>query len=367
MTADAVSTAMISGMDWRLVFDDLIGSSPNQKLWPDGMPIQHLKAWNQAVKVLNAKVEDWQFLVNFYERLLAGRDVLANPIAQVLEKISDDDWRKGPEHINPKFDEVLALYRADDEQAVIDATPVGETVEFDGEAQVLVLRPTDQIPDDHLENIVAQIAAARRVLDGPGGLGNAYQSLSDELRLLEQAETIYRDRPVLILRIVSQVLKRLAHKFGNGECPSPGQDTNIYDFQDRLKVVQFELVALNDQVRNYHEAMRPEVVESAVPSIVEAASVVAQASNTDLAKALEEEAGRLNDSTLDSVSRSNALLRILGLIVRGGKAVRTALKVSADTLKDVVVIGGATNAGLAWYFGPAYWEFVKAALKGLGL
>ena len=57
---------------------------------------------------------DWSFWIAWYERVLAGRDFLPNDMAPILNELRKADWNKGPAHINPLFDGVLAKYRAQD-------------------------------------------------------------------------------------------------------------------------------------------------------------------------------------------------------------------------------------------------------------
>ncbi len=58
---------------------------------------------------------NWSFWILWYERVRAGRDFHADKLAEILNPLREDDWKKGPAHINPLFDDLLALYREEDE------------------------------------------------------------------------------------------------------------------------------------------------------------------------------------------------------------------------------------------------------------
>jgi len=60
------------------------------------------------------KTADWSFWIAWDDRVLAGRDTLPEEMAKVLNPLHEEDWEKGPAHINPLFDEVLKKYREKD-------------------------------------------------------------------------------------------------------------------------------------------------------------------------------------------------------------------------------------------------------------
>ncbi len=365
--ADPIMKAANAANIWPLVRADLLG--PEAGIWPGGMPEDMVKIWVAAKQAMRAHDPSWEVWILWYERVIDGRDWHQDAMAKVLETFTEEaDWQGDPVVINGKFDEVLALYRAEDEQAVVDATPIGETVEFDPKQNLLVLRPRDQIDADDLSVILEEMAAARRIFDGSDGLSNAYQPLADELALLEDAETRYAKRPIHVMKTVTRVLRRLAHKAETGDCPTPEQDTKIKDFQLILEDVQIELAALNDDVRAWHNKTRPRVVADAVPLIVEGAQALTDASDPDLQGALEQVVDTLNGDAKDVEALEQANQRGAGLLVRSYRAAKPVLDETADTTKKVgVVVTGATatGGGLAWLASPAFREFVAAFLKGV--
>ena len=85
-------------------------------LWGDGaIPDALVQVWADAKTAMGKDPKaDWSFWIAWYERVLAGRDFLPNDMAPILNELRKADWNKGPAHINPLFDGVLAKYRAQD-------------------------------------------------------------------------------------------------------------------------------------------------------------------------------------------------------------------------------------------------------------
>lgn len=85
-------------------------------LWGDGaIPDALVQVWADAKTAMGKDPKaDWSFWIAWYERVLAGRDFLPNDMAPILNELRKADWNKGPVHINPLFDGVLAKYRAQD-------------------------------------------------------------------------------------------------------------------------------------------------------------------------------------------------------------------------------------------------------------
>lgn len=99
---------------WPLLEADLSGGRETP-LWPRSMPNQLSQAWEHTKYLLRRdSTADWPFWISWYERVLAGRDILPDAIGPILNTLTEKDWQKGPAHINPMFDAVLAMYRADD-------------------------------------------------------------------------------------------------------------------------------------------------------------------------------------------------------------------------------------------------------------
>ncbi|MBS1303817.1 hypothetical protein [Loktanella sp. SALINAS62] len=344
--------SLVPNRKWSEVNTDLLAKS-GDPVWYAKMSGEYRKSWEHVQDVFeNDPSADWSFWIAWYERVLSGRDFLAADMAEVLSTLGKDDWDKGPAHINPMFDGVLGLYRAQDADQIIAATPLGEDVTYDEENAVLVLRATDTIEQDYLVDVLGQISSACRLFESSDVARNSFP-LTTELRILDEAQTIHRDRPVLILKDVSRVLTRLAKKIAIGDCPSADQDAEIGDFQEILENVQLDLIGLSPEIRAYYQATRPAVPEGDVSLIAEGARAIAQSGDEALAEALTTEAAIIEDTEEDEVARRNALYRIAGLTARCYRAVRVTLKETASVVKDFAVIGGAYGA-VVYFSGPAF-------------
>ncbi len=371
-TAASSTAAFAAAILWQNVRLDLALAASTTKwmvpLWQDAEPpVDLAQDWTTARDVF-AKDTDgkWQFWIKWYDRILAGKNTHPDLMAPILNTLTKDDWLGDPAAVNVLFDDVLAVYEAEDAAAIEAATPLGETVVYDGQQDLLVLRPLDHIQDNYLTTIHSQIASAVRVLNISGTGANAYQPLSDEVAILGDAQTIHADRPVLILKGVSRVLKRLERKIQTGDCPSATQDANIEDFQSILIDVQGELVGFNDEVRAYFNASRPPVSEKSKAVFIAGATATLPHSDPALRDVLEGAIADLENSELDVDAAKEAQYRIVGLLIRA----RKLLKNSAAFVKDASIVGGAAAAvtgSLAWFASPAFREFVTAAMKAFGL
>ena len=136
--AYAASASDASAADiWDVVRLDLTDGEYGP-LWRNGaMPDTLVQAWADAKTAMGKDPKaDWSFWVAWYERVLAGRDFLPNDMAPILNELRKEDWEKGPAHINPLFDGVLAKYRAQDAETELgNAVPVDFS--FDAMAKVM--------------------------------------------------------------------------------------------------------------------------------------------------------------------------------------------------------------------------------------
>lgn len=116
-SADASAAAYASYLAdiWDFARLDLTDGE-HGPLWGDGaIPDALVQVWADAKTAMGKDPKaDWSFWIAWYERVLAGRDFLPNDMAPILNELRKADWNKGPAHINPLFDGVLAKYRAQD-------------------------------------------------------------------------------------------------------------------------------------------------------------------------------------------------------------------------------------------------------------
>ena len=74
-----------------------------------------LEDWNQTCILLKAdSAVDWTFWITWFDRVLAGKDIHAEMLVPILNDLTEDDWLGDPAKVNPLFDEVLAVYLAED-------------------------------------------------------------------------------------------------------------------------------------------------------------------------------------------------------------------------------------------------------------
>ncbi len=126
---------------WGEVRHDLQNKSA-QVLWRQDAPGSLMAAFDRLETAMAANDEvDWSFWWTWYLRILSFEELHPKALAQVLNTfLEKEDWERGPAHINPLFDDVLALYRGEDvEEAapteLADAAPV--EFSFDTLARVM--------------------------------------------------------------------------------------------------------------------------------------------------------------------------------------------------------------------------------------
>lgn len=120
----AVKTFDSKNFVWPALQNDLLEWQQGRRvllspLWPAGNSLDKVSdAFQVAKSALNENSANgganWDFWITWYQRILDGDSTLTGNLKSIVTGISVSDWEKGPEHINPMFDEVLALYQAED-------------------------------------------------------------------------------------------------------------------------------------------------------------------------------------------------------------------------------------------------------------
>lgn len=355
---------------WNLIRRDL---TEDAGVWPDGMPDVMGPSWRNARAAMESHAADWSIWILWYNRILDGRDWHPQAMWKVLLKITKEDWEKGPEHINPMFDEVLALYLEDDVDQnlekdidqIIEATPIGADVVYDDVQDLLVLQQTDQVDDRYLREVVDQLREAFDLIDPDKVTSNALITLRAEAEIIAQALERYSDRPVQLLKFANRVQTRLETKIKANDCPNPEEDADINDLKSILTSVQFDLIALSPEVREYHEATKPEVPEDVVPVLIEGARDIALASDPELARLLDDEREVLEDHSLDRNSIRNAGYFVAGIVMRTYRVIRKLTTGGSGLVKEVMILAGAGN--LAWNNFPAFRALLEPIIRWLNL
>lgn len=283
---------------------------------------------------------DWSFWVAWYNRILEGRDWHPAEVARILNRLTEDDYKRGPAHVNPMFDPVLRLYEDEDVAALVAATPSGDDVVVDPATERLDIRPTDTPPPEFLPDVLSQVASVRDSLASDGGPNRAYAALSPELRLLDEVLERYSDRPVTILSHLARVTIRIEHRVRNGECPEPDQDPVIEDALATLTQAQVTLIALSPEVRAFAEATKPAAPDE-TEDVRRGARVVEEASTKALAEEIEKAAQVLEDPEATDEDKRHAFYRLASLISRSYRTARIVLKEASDVTKQSAVVGTA--------------------------
>ena len=348
-TATAAAARAPRADIWNVVRTDLRvmqvppkGDIPS--IWPEGPPDWFNREWKAAQSALKSNKGDddqpiWTFWITWYERALAGKNLYPEKLAPILDQFSKDDWLGDPANVNPEFDPILELYEADDLRELEKATPQGEIVVYDPPKDVLVLRPTDMVAPNYLSNVTEQIASAARLFGDIGEGNSPYAMLRDELRILADTQTRHADRPVLILKDVSRVLRRLDRRIEDLECPTPKADVNVEDFQEILVQVQLDLIALSPEVKEYHQATKPLVAQETLEEIASAAELAKKTGNQELAEALQESADILRNPNATDEEKRSFFYSITSRLSRMYGVARKSLKETADVTGDAAKIG----------------------------
>lgn len=128
--ADAAGSIIWEKLRADLTQTVLLAPNP---LWPDkDMPQQIADDWAAACIAFDADKNDWRFWITFYNRLLDGKDIHADLLAPTLSNLTEEDWIGDPALVTPLFDDVLAVYEAEDAAVVSDPqTDVSKAAYFD--------------------------------------------------------------------------------------------------------------------------------------------------------------------------------------------------------------------------------------------
>ncbi|MEM8572022.1 MAG: hypothetical protein AAGG56_14120 [Pseudomonadota bacterium] len=356
----ADTTATAAGAEvWEVVRSDCVAlaegtSLERAPLWPDGNPLQ--EDWDRAKKELESAGPEWDFWIDWYEKVLAGAPQDWQGLLTDVALIPPEDWDQGSAHVG-RIIKGLKLKHA------LLATPNAEVVSFNADTQAFRVDPISEMPRDHLEEATERLANVLDLFDFEGDRSNQYRALSTEHSIIAQAVETYAQRPRMLHRACIRVLKRLDIKIRNGECPDRDSDADIDDFYGTVLAVSVDLFERDPLVREAAtraaSARLRDIPPEQAEVLVRAADEVAAVSEGVLAEELPEDArvavdpgapdGDRKDATYVTASR---LLRV-GLLLRaysGGKAflqeVESLTKTVAGISGNVTKIA-ATGAGLS--------------------
>ncbi len=141
--AVAAVAAACEALDlWEWVRDDL--QNPAAGIWGGrDAPEAYANAYDQMVSAMQSPDEEplWDFWDEWADRVTFGHDLYPQAIAEVLNAFLEQaDWERGPAHINPLFDDVLALYRGEGPEVAPTELAQAAPVEFSFDSLAKVMR-----------------------------------------------------------------------------------------------------------------------------------------------------------------------------------------------------------------------------------
>ncbi|RFU14734.1 hypothetical protein DZD18_00230 [Rhodobacteraceae bacterium W635] len=310
--------------------------------WDSGSPLEIAEAWQTTRAALTARIEagetGWQFWIDWYEAQLTGAEQNWEMLKEIA-LIPDDDWKQGAAHVNGLI-EGIRLDHA------IPATPNAEVLEVNPETGLIRSRPLSEIAASFLQDCQARIRDATEILGDPAEGNNPYDALAPEIATLDRALARYPDRPQRLHDIALQVVRRVAARERTGDIPEAEKDALVADFKSELIGVANDIRQQDAEVQKVVDARVTDKLRNADPAdaavLPEAAPVLAQATETELAEELVEDADLAADAEADPQTRKEALyrfasrsFRIVSLLYKGLRAV---LKEGAEVSKDIATI-----------------------------
>lgn len=240
---------------WGGVLRDLEAKTAGP-LWHDStMPKAVLSKWIKTRAILqNKHNSDWSFWIAWYERVLAGRDTLPAEMAPILNAIGEADWKKGPAHINPMFDGVLGLYRAEEFQS---SHSYGFRSKLDRELDRLDLEAVEPID---LGEIVKKMRSAladykrrsEREKTGNQLHGLCYDALKPEIADFRRVLSKYKNDPQALHDQTLRYEKHFIRVLQDRDLP---QAAEVASLIDDMRNMQSEICLASDVVRE-KEALR---------------------------------------------------------------------------------------------------------------
>ncbi len=229
----------------ELVRSDLKTWGP---IWPFGVPDKIQKMWDGLQQAMEADYIDWSIWIHWYNRVLQDRDWHPKAIGAILEQITREDWEKGPKHVNPMFDEVLALYLAED---FIAANPYGFKADIDIGRQRLTLGARE--PVDMTEIIEKLRSAfrdfnrrAKRADTQSNVMAICKDALDPEIADLKKVISKYKEDAQALHFELKRYEKRLSGVLADRGLPTTSETASLID---DLRMLQDEICLTSEPVR----------------------------------------------------------------------------------------------------------------------
>ncbi|KQI69467.1 hypothetical protein AN189_03420 [Loktanella sp. 3ANDIMAR09] len=205
---------------------------------------------------------DWSFWIAWYERVLSGRDFLAADMADILNKLGHDDWKKGPAHVNPMFDAVLGRYRAEDFEA-------GHAYGL----RALVNRKKDRldliaVKAVDLSEIVKKLRGALSDYKRRSNRGTSdnqlnamcYDTLEPELADFRKVISKYKENPQALHDEIIRYEKHVMRVLQDQDLPPAAEVASLID---DMRAAQSEICLMSEEVRAKEKLRTAIAVEKA--------------------------------------------------------------------------------------------------------
>lgn len=250
----------------------------DQRLWFGDTPAWAVRAWEELKEHLLRADEGWEVRTDWYEDRLAGRPgIEALEFARAM--IRDEDWNKGPAHVDAIIKRLIAEHTA-------AKFPAAEILTFSTETGMIGLVPPEITGADLYEQ------TCDRVLNGlsqfsSSELANQYAAARDTIGVLDSVLRNHRRSALLVhARIVS------AHK-----------ERARLIAVDVLPANDFRLTTLQGDLADGHLD-----IEDAVPLVREAVERRAKGRMRAPDEALLEEVRAAADKLVEAADEDAALL-----------------------------------------------------------
>ncbi|MEO9865216.1 MAG: hypothetical protein ABJO29_12885 [Yoonia sp.] len=160
-----------------------------------------LENWTNACKLLKVDREaNWNFWTSWVDRVLAGRDTHTEALVSAIEGVTESDWVGNSARLKKRFDEVLAIYQAEDSrgnQSDPSKASYFDFVEINREMRAVAFSSDyEAFPDEASKS--AFMSAAHDI-----------RLVFDDWCELARAQLQGRNRPVTAVVATEQILDQL--------------------------------------------------------------------------------------------------------------------------------------------------------------
>ncbi|MCA8867193.1 MAG: hypothetical protein KDA67_00910 [Rhodobacteraceae bacterium] len=216
----AAATAAAAAAFWESVRNDLrfLLQVQNYKglyatrLWAGEQvePSDLHRKWAGLRDVLLQDAADWSFWIGFYEAMLHGRAQNWEMLTEIA-LLPDEDWRKGPQHMNPLIAEVVGRYEGNRPKTPKpeDLSPARQRQLNEQVAFLLRTSPLQEVTAtalaDQIEISVSEYLQAEKKNELPPEL-QIIQLIGTSIRAIGAKVGPAKDEPLLVADLKQQIL-----------------------------------------------------------------------------------------------------------------------------------------------------------------